>query len=191
MSLKETTVRITGVSPLLMSAPTTCNPFAEMTKQMKTYSSKKTKTEEDHLALMRLDWYARLYVNQDGKVQIPAECFEACLVDGAKKTRKGKDAAVGITCDEVSPLRYNGPADIDKLFADTRFVSVMRVRVDRKAVMRCRPIFHEWACDVRLLVNDEVLNMAHVEAIAATAGRLVGICDFRPRYGRFNVEFVS
>lgn len=191
MALKEMVVRMEGLSPLLMSAPTSCNPMSETTKALKAITSKRKKTDEDHAALMRAEWFSRLYVNSNGQVQIPPECVEGCIVAAAKKTRQGKDAICGITCESVSPLEYDGPKEPEKLFEDSRFISVKRVAVDRKAVMRCRPVFNQWACNVTILVDDTVLNPEHVASILETAGRIIGILDYRPRYGRFNVTILN
>ena len=62
-----------------------------------------------------------------------------------------------------------------------------RVTVQRQGVTRTRPALKVgWSAQFELLVNTPEYIDQHVlyDAIAQ-AGRLIGIADFRPTYGRF------
>lgn len=54
--------------------------------------------------------------------------------------------------------------------------------------MRCRPIFLEWSCTATALLNPSVLSPDELSEIASDAGQMVGVGDWRPWHGRFNIE---
>ncbi len=118
---------------------------------------------------------------------LPAECIEAAMIAGAKKLKRGNDAKSGIICTEHSAIEYEGPRDADALWDEERFRLQVGVRVGTNRVIRTRPIFHKWQCKVKLEFEDEVLNAADVLMFARKAGQLVGVCEWRPKYGRFTV----
>src|SRR5262245_46341239 len=64
-----------------------------------------------------------------------------------------------------------------------------RVLVQRNAVNRTRPAMKVgWRAQFRLLVNlPEYIGPSALNETIAAAGRLIGIGDYRPSYGRFNV----
>ena len=67
-------------------------------------------------------------------------------------------------------------------------VSVMRVIVQRAAVARARlQIAPGWELKFNLEVHDDQVRPDVIPEIMVEARRAVGIGDFRPRYGRFEV----
>ncbi|MBK5722132.1 hypothetical protein JGH11_14740 [Dysgonomonas sp. Marseille-P4677] len=52
-------------------------------------------------------------------------------------------------------------------------------------MLRCRPIFGEWSCDVDLWYEETRLDEHEIIDIVNYAGRYIDICDYRPKYGRF------
>ena len=63
----------------------------------------------------------------------------------------------------------------------------MKVRSTGGSIMRTRPIFPEWTLDFTLAYADDVISKDEVERALSDAGRLVGLCDWRPKFGRFQV----
>ena len=62
------------------------------------------------------------------------------------------------------------------------------VGLNGKRVMRTRPIFRAWSVVAEVEYEDTILNLEQVNRWVQTAGVQVGLCDWRPRYGRFTVE---
>jgi len=62
------------------------------------------------------------------------------------------------------------------------------VRVQRNRVMRTRPIFRDWAVSFTVTFNDSLLNPADITNLLSYAGENVGLCEWRPNFGRFIVE---
>jgi hypothetical protein len=89
---------------------------------------------------------------------------------------------------DVNPLAYKGPRDIDGLWRDESFRHIASAKVTTSRVMRCRPIFRSWAVDAQGELDAAVLDLVELSQIAETAGHLIGLGDWRPRYGRFTAE---
>jgi hypothetical protein len=65
-----------------------------------------------------------------------------------------------------------------------------RVMVQRSGVTRQRPCMNAgWRAEFQFLINTpEYIDPNTLHEVLANAGRLVGIGDFRPSYGRFLVK---
>lgn len=69
------------------------------------------------------------------------------------------------------------------------FLDRRRVCIQRNAITRSRPAMAEgWQCTFVLMVNlPEYVDPDMLNTVIQQAGRLIGLADFRPSYGRFNV----
>lgn len=180
---------ISGISPLLMHSNRGMNPFDPLTRQMKEITGKRKKTDEDLLAIQALEWQLALYWSEKEGAVIPGEIIEGSLYAAAKLSRSGPAAKRGIRCLEFQhKLVYDGPKDKEKLFECGRFVDVRPVRVSGRGIMRTRPIFDKWGLSFQLSCDTDTWNPADVRRLVEIAGSQIGICDFRPRYGRFEVK---
>jgi len=183
--------RCIGTAPLLMHSARTVNPFDPITRRMREITSKRVKTDEDKELLARLEWEAGLYHDADVGPYIPALMIEATLRNAAKLSRNGRNVQRGLlVTDDVVPLEYDGPRDIAGLFADEhgRYISMMPVRVGMARVMRCRPIFRDWAIQFTAILDESILGFDDFVRIAEQAGSQIGFGDNRPRFGRFSIE---
>ena len=61
------------------------------------------------------------------------------------------------------------------------------VKIGTSKTVRCRPAFNTWSFDFSIILDEAKLNERQVDEIVENAGRYVGICDYRPRYGKFNI----
>lgn len=186
-SLKAT---LTGVSPLLMHNGQLADPTNEFTKQLKAITSRKKKTDADHLEVRKVEWFGSLYIDPDGVIAMPANNILAGVIEGARKNKNGKQAEAGIY--EVLPyfpLRYDGPKDPEKLYETKGFVDYRAVVVNQGRVMRSRPCFRRWELDVELMVDTDLINMPAARQALVVLGEQIGIGDFTPRHGRFTVMF--
>lgn len=150
-----------------------------------------------------LEWMETMYAGADGYLFQPAAHIEGALVKaGSRFTIKGQKGrtykdltrAYAIVMPEEIPLHYDGQriaAPDESLLLDPRHplrVSVMRVVVQRSAVARARlEIAAGWQLAFMIDVVDDQLRPEVLREILDEAGRAVGIGDFRPRYGRFQV----
>jgi len=188
--LKTVRYRITGEVPILMHSGRLADPMDDYAKAIKEISSKRNKTDADHLAMARLEFMGSLYL-LNGEPCIPGEVLEGALLGrggAARKQKAGKQAAAGMWVPNSFPLEYDGPRDPEELWEDKRFVSRMPVRVQTSKVMRTRPIFEEWEAEVAVEFNPDMINESDIDLWMNIAGAEVGLMDWRPKFGRFSVE---
>ena len=189
MAFQELSISIKGVSPTLMHNGQLADPLNKFAKALKVVTSKRKKTDDDHEEMARLEFLGSLYVTGDGKPCWPGECIETMFKQAARMSKLGKQVERGLWCDGDWPLDYKGPKDADSLWADERFRFTCGVKNPGSGsrVMRTRPIFRDWGLSFVVQFDPECLNESQVREFAETAGKYVGLSDFRPRYGRFQV----
>ena len=181
-------IKIEGTTPLLMASERLANPIDPLSKQIKELTGKRKKTDDDLEQIARLEWEGHLYMNGEGPV-IPGENVEAMIRDGAKFVRMGRNIQRGLQIlEQKVKLEYSGPRDIEGMWNQRdKFTDIRSVVLQKKRIMRCRPIFHEWSISFTVVASEELLNMVDILGYVKTAGDFVGICDYRPRYGRFEI----
>lgn len=187
MNENELTFKIAGVSPLLMHNGSLADPMNPIARQMKQISSKKSKTDADLEELARLEWHGSLYLH-NGKPCIPGFVMESSMVEAAKKTRRGKQALAGLYCPENALIEHDGPQEIEELWNVPDYRLVVGVRIQRNKVMRTRPKFDKWAASVTIHFDSALMNAREIKEIMITCGRYIGLMDWRPKFGRFEVE---
>ncbi|AOY96846.1 hypothetical protein BKK79_36135 [Cupriavidus sp. USMAA2-4] len=183
-------LKIVGTSPLMMHSDRLANPLLPETKAHKALTAKRKKTDEDHVAIARSEFLAGLYWSERDGVFVPGQNFDATFLAGAKLQKLGthwKRGAVVLT--DKAKLLYDGPSEPEAIWCDPRFVDCRGVKVGTAKVMRYRPFFIEWACELELAFNPDVLNEEEVRKAIADAGALIGVCEYRPRFGRFSVRY--
>lgn len=184
--IKSVKVEIEGTTPLLLHNGMLADPLYPMVKELKKVTSKKTKTDADHEEMARLEWLGGLYTNAKGQVVIPGINIERCIVMGARKTRKGKDVECGAFVDGDIILEFPDKGkSVEKLYESGNYHDRRMVCVNRARVARTRPIFRAWSLAFSVQYDDEILNETALLDMIDTAGTYIGLCDFRPRFGRF------
>lgn len=190
---------VTGLAPLLMHNGRLAakdDPFA---RAMAEISSKRSKVDADYEEMARLEFLGGLYTMETtDEPCIPGYVFEATLIGkggAARKERQGKEAAANLYVVNDFPLLYDGPRIPDELWTVTEaggkrpFVHKSLVRVQTSRVTRTRPIFHNWSAHILIEFDTEQLDEATVRRWVEVAGAQVGLCDWRPKFGRFTVEW--
>ena len=178
---------LTGTAPLIVHNSRLANPLDPIVREIKAISGKRKKTDDDHLQMARLEFEGGLYISKDVGPHMPGANIEKCIVEGGRVTKQGKQIERGLfIVDDEVPLVYSGPRDVAKMWATEDFHSIMSVKVVTARVQRCRPIFRSWALDVDAEVDPGLLNLDTLRAIVTDAGSMVGLGDYRPRYGRFS-----
>ena len=188
MSVTSVTIKITGDTALLMHADTLADPLSEVTKAFKRVSGKRAKTDEDHEAMAAMEYRAGLYV-EGGAIVIPGRNIVKALIEGGRITKSGAKIERGFgVLGTAFPLDHDGPADLDALYRDKNFVSRMTVKVGTSKTIRCRPLFRRWGLDVAAYFDPAVLSLDELQDIAADAGQMIGLGDYRKGggFGRFS-----
>lgn len=183
------TITITGTHTLLMHNAQLSDPLNPFTKRLAEVTSKRKKTDEDHVEIARREWDGGLYYDVDAGPYIPGQNVERALLDSARMNRLGKsiERGVFITTD-VIPLEYPGPRDIRELREDASFRHMASVKVGMSRTMRCRPMFREWSLTAEGYLDETQIELDELRQIAQRAGKLIGLGDWRPRFGRFEAQ---
>lgn len=188
MSHKTLAFKIVGSAAIILHSGQLADPLNEWSKAMKRVSSKRAKTEADFAEMAKIEWYGGLYTT-GGRPCLPGYVIEAALVTAAKKSKRGKQAQAGIFCADNYVL--HGPHDsltIDEMWESGDYRLTVGARVGNVRIMRTRPMFREWWCEFEVVFDDGMLNEADIVEIVQTCGDQIGLCDWRPKYGRFVVE---
>lgn len=129
-----------------------------------------------------------VYRNDVGELCLPGEYLRQAIVHAAKyrqDPRSPRKSAMdlykaGVICTTI--LASLGKAEWDYL--DTR-----RVMVQRSGINRTRPAMRAgWSAQFEFLINlPEYIDRNALRETIESAGRLIGVGDFRPTYGRFGI----
>jgi len=191
--MEQLTLHLTGIAPLLMHAPRTVNPLDEITQEIKSYTGKRKKTDDDHRTIARLEWEAGLYHDAEIGPYVPSANVEICLRDAGKITKQGTAVTRGVVVSQDKiPLEYDGPRGMNgrgtQDLWDANYKDLRRVGNQQNSVMRCRPMFPSWAVTVPIIIEPSIIDQRDLIELAHRAGRMIGLGDYRPRFGRFTVE---
>lgn len=169
-------VTVEGVAPLLFHR---WNVEAVETKSKAAKGSAAKKSD---------DTESYLYRNGDGEISLPGEYLRQSIITAAKfqqDPRSPRKSAMDLfkaAVISLTPLASLGATEPDYL--DRR-----RVMVQRNGITRTRPAMKEgWKAEIDLMVNlPEYVPPLFLRQVLDNAGRLIGVGDFRPTYGRFTV----
>lgn len=188
--MKEFTLTLRGTAPMLMHNAQLSDEFNPVTLEMKKITAKKTrKTEDDRWELRRLEFMGGLYYDELAGPYVPAVNIEACLAKAAGLTRNGQDVKRGVrVTTDVNPLMYDGPRERDVLWKDANHVHNASVKVGTARIIRTRPIFRGWVTEAEGIYDPTVIDLDSLQQFAVKAGQLIGLGDWRPRFGTFEAE---
>lgn len=169
-------VEIEGVCPILFHR-WNCESVESKAKAKKGSAEKKSDDIESYV-----------YRNEKGELCLPGEYLRGALVNAAKfqqDPRSPRKSAADLFKAAVVSLTPMASLNVKTWdYLDKR-----RVLIQRNAITRSRPALHEgWKATFILQVNlPEYINPQLLNATIQAAGKFIGIADFRPTYGRFNV----
>lgn len=172
------TVQLAGSAALLFHR-WSCESVEAKSKAAKNSKAKKTDDVESYV-----------YRNDEGVLCLPGEylrqavCYAAKFKQDPRSPRKSAFDLfkAGVTVlEELCPLN-GGVKTWD-------YIDQRRVQVQRNSITRMRPAFLKgWTATVDLgILTPEYVAPEFFLDVLTTAGRLIGVGDFRPTYGRFGV----
>ena len=182
------TLRVTwkGITPLIMHSCKCVNPLHPIAKELKKYTSKKNKTEEDLNIISDLEWKAGAYWDDEIGLYIPGENVEATIQNGAKANKKGKDIQKYVDVKDLYiPFNYGENLTLDELVSKYEYRDTRPMNVQRSKVIRTRPRFDQWNITFTLVYNEDKIDLDTIVNAIEYAGQYVGLCDSRPKYGKF------
>jgi len=190
--MKEIKCEFHGISPIILHSCQCVNPLHPISLEMKKITAKRKKTEEDIIKLSDLEWEAGLYWNDEVGVYIPAENIEATIREAAKASKLGKHFQKGFMVkDMMVPLDIGEELSKQEMCADARFRDVRPMKVQQSRVLRTRPRFNMWNLTFTAAYDEKILNFEDVVNAFEYGGQYVGLCDSRPKYGKFSASITE
>jgi hypothetical protein len=167
---------IEGVVPIIFHAWNN-EAVAEKAGAKKNSAAKKSDNVESYV-----------YRNEEGDICLPGIYVHGALVNAARfrqDPRSSRKSAMDLYKAAVSPMTEL--ASLGKAKGD--YLDRRRVTVQRAAITRERPAFQAgWKATMTFQVNLPEYVAAHdLLDVLALAGRVIGVADFRPTYGRFAI----
>lgn len=167
------TVKIVGIKPLLIHAPTGLGDKPKLRRG-------------EHLD-PKIEAESYLYKDSEGKICIPSVNVKACIRDAGRNYkisgRRTTFASMIRAGLDINPfphiqLQHNGWA-----------VDVRPVVIQRSRILRARPRFDEWALDFQIINKDPtIIHQDTLKKVIIDAGNYYGLGDFRPEFGLFKVD---
>jgi hypothetical protein len=148
----------------------------------------KGKAAKNSAAKKTDDVESYVYRDEKGMICMPGEYMRGAIIQAAKfkqDPRSPRKSAMDLykaAIVSLTPLASLGTKSWD--YEDRR-----RVVIQRAGINRIRPAMRVgWTCDFRFLVTlPEYVNQDQLHEVVTLAGRIGGVGDFRPTYGRFSV----
>lgn len=129
-----------------------------------------------------------VYRNADGEIALPGENLRQSIIAAAKfrqDPRSPRKSAMDLYKAGVVALTDLASFGATKWdYEDSR-----RVMIQRNGITRVRPAMRKgWRLTYQFLINlPEYIGHDELRETIEQAGRLIGLGDFRPTYGRFGV----
>ena len=188
----EIRFKLTSVRPMMMHNGRLANPLDPYVQELKKYTSKRSKTEEDLARIMEIETRGGCYETPDGLLAQPTEAVWASFHEAAKAYKRGKDLERAlIPTPEMVPLHIAGELiSADEFIKDPTHIDYRSVVVSGRRVMRARVLVHDWEALHTMELLEDIVDVDVLKPIVERAGRVVGLGDFRPRFGTYTTEIV-
>ena len=172
-------VGVIGTSDLLFHAWNVAS-VAEKAASAKGSKAKKSDNIESYV-----------YRTADGHLGIAGQNLAASIALSGKfmqDPRSPRKSAFDLC--KAGVIALDSVAPFSPLTKNWDYEDARRVTVQRAGITRIRPAMRAgWRCEFSLLIaTPEYLPVQTMSHLISQAGRLCGLCDFRPTFGRFSIE---
>ncbi|MBW4469292.1 MAG: hypothetical protein KME45_03410 [Stenomitos rutilans HA7619-LM2] len=170
------TVKLEGVADILFHR-WNCEEVEAKANAAKGSKTKKSDNIESYV-----------YRDDEGILCIPGEYFRMAVINAAKfrqDPRSPRKSAMDLYKAGIVALTPLAPLGVSAWDYEHK----CRVTVQRAGITRTRPALKAgWKCEISFLVNvPEYIRPVDFMDVLTMAGKLIGVADFRPTYGRFVV----
>ncbi len=168
---------LVGESPMLFHR-WDCDTIASKGKAKKNSKEKKTDNLESYV-----------YRCQDGTLGVPGANLKASILNAAKFSQDPRSPRKSAM--DLFKAGIFVATDIASLgITDWEFEDKRRAPVQRQGITRIRPgVKTGWRMTFEIrVILPEYIGISMLHEVLERAGRLIGLCDYRPEYGRFRVE---
>lgn len=182
--MKKVSIEIEGVSHLIFNNGSQINPLDPIVKAKKKITGKKTKTDEDHIEIFRLEMMATPYWKDGKGLYLPVENVSACFHGAAKKRKLGRQAIAFLPDPTFEGVGFAIDCHLsksEKFLTHEPYMFIKNVNVSGRSVMKCRArIPGGWKAKISGTVDEGMMELADVEDLWNIAGTQIGFGDWRP-----------
>lgn len=201
--MKAMTMTWTGIRPMVMGNPQgveLSNPLSMESRRLNAEMKKHRKKGDSNLLIeteekmKRNDWESSAYWDDERKsFYLPDTVILACLRGGAAVARKGKDIDRAAIISEpevyIQTKKHNS---IEQYFKDEAFRLSGPCKIPPKTgalIWKCRCMIPvDWKVTFTIEYEETIVAEKSIIDAAESAGRLVGVGGWRPKFGRFTVS---
>jgi len=176
-SIREVTVPVIGISPLII--------HAWSVKAMREIADKqagKAKNKKHDIRVPEEDYENAKHKSPQGWEGFPAAGFKAAMIRGAKM--------IGLEMKTTQTAFFVRADDEETQLVKIEGVSRMRTDMVRvgmgSADIRYRPEYPEWSANLTIEFNSGVVSLDQIYQLIKAAGYGCGIGEMRPEKGKFN-----
>lgn len=184
--MKKYEIEIEGVADMLHNRLS-----KELIDEMKEIPNAKKEDWEEN------NYKKKLYTNKDGDLILPDLVLHSFLQEACKKYKVSPPKSIGRTWTAYfkssvlvldSAILEN--AELDKF--GTMVNGSPSSSKGSSKVYRVRPLIKKgWTATINIMDTAEYLNVNVVRDVFESGGMFVGLCDWRPVFGRFKVISVK
>lgn len=159
-------------------------------------SKSKKQTQEDRLENEKATWREKAYRDDKGELFIPGENIHESLKEGSAYWGQKIEGAGNKTYTDLvksacivedMPL---GMTEKD-LIAYGKAVNGTPTKRSPSKVYKIRPLLRPWGGQFKIHVFDGRLDESILKTIISYAGLFRGLCDWRPKFGRFEIVSIE
>jgi hypothetical protein len=148
----------------------------------------KSRAKKGSVAKKSDDLESYVYRNEDGELAVPGEYFRMSTILAAKykqDPRSPRKSAMDLFKAGIVTLTDLGSLGIK----EWDYIDRRRVTIQRNGITRCRPAVKAgWETTILFqILTPEYISADLFNETLQSAGRLIGVGDFRPTFGRFQV----
>lgn len=182
--------KIEGIEPLLLNNPQTVDIFNPYSRAKKAITGKRSKTDEDHLEIRRLDVESKVYWDEKLGVYVPTTWLMAAIAGQSwarAKIKKAEIRSCVFPTEGRLKLSYSGEQKV-KAIADIssnpEFIHTMLLKQGQVKLAKAAPIFRDWSFEGEIEFDSQIIDRSTLVSLLEYAASYNGFGDFRPTYGR-------
>lgn len=186
-------LHLTGTRPMLLHNGRLANPLDPHTRAIAAIATKKKKTDSELAELAAMEARGGMYETAKGELGLPYDNVWRCLFDAGKAYKLGSAIKQALVpSPDIAVLIIGGkPQKCDTYVTGPDRFLYGSVVVNGRRTMRARVIIPAgWEAEVKFVLLEDVLQAEKLKPVLERAGRLCGLCDWRPKYGTFEAEMV-
>lgn len=180
-------VKIQGTTPLL------CNKFTDAA-QITASSGVRAAQVGGGRGEPKEQAQSKLYISEaTGKEVIPGPNLFRCIIDGGKFFKNGKSKVTTLKNSIIPACLTVEEFEIEIIHKNPWEVDTRAVRIPSTGgrILAHRPCFHDWELEFCLDLDEEIMGVKLLRKIVDSAGKRIGLGDFRPDckgpFGKFVV----